>query len=500
MESEHGYNSTIKEEIPKESEIEIKEEFAKDPFAILETFSNTKDIRDIVKEDKMESNVSFPIEIEDFACKTELKPSQHGIQEINIEPEPCYNNTIMEDIPNENDIEIKEEFPKDPFALLETSNNCKDISIMVYAEKTSNFKCKSCNEDFSTKNKLSWHISQVHNSYPPIKEEILEESENEIKEEFPKDPFASLETFNNSEGASDTEYENHNSNDENKGYEAAYKNNSLLVSTSLKLLNGTKFILNDKIVDLTSKTSSNQNAKVSSKTTNYTKKCTYCWIEVKWRGHFQHEKACAKEFAKKSSRKLYAGHSKVSTKISDKKKERKCEHCDEMKHARSLKAHAEKCQKFRKLVKNGMDCGICSRSFVSKGTTALYMHLSHSHKNELVEKNETMEPNESMDKNDTLEQSKENITEEKVKKAQCGTCNDMIHIAAIKKHTRSCQNYQKLIRNGSECIVCSKNFESRKLLYSHIGKIHKHKVLELKKVSEENQRESMEQNVSIEQN
>ena len=258
-------------------------------------------------------------------------------------------------------------------------------------------------------------------------------------------------------------------------------------------------ILNDKgdipvtkIVDLTSKTSSNQSAKVSSKTTNYTKKCTYCWIEVKWRGHFQHEKACAKVFAKKSSRKLYAGYSKASTKISDKKKERKCEHCDEMKHARSLKTHVEKCQKFRKLVKNGMDCGICSRSFVSKGTTALYMHLSHCHKNELVEQNETMQPNESMDKNDTLEQSKENITEEKVKKAQCGICNDMIHIVAIKKHTKSCQNYQKLIRNGSECIVCSKNFESRKLLYSHIGKIHKHKVLELRRKSE--------QNVSIEQN
>ena len=419
----------------------------------------------------------------------------------------------MEEISRESEnVEIKDEFPKDPFASLETSNKCKDISVMVHeenvnsnnssipiTEKTSNFKCKFCNEDLSSKNKLSWHISQVHNSYPPIKEEILEESENEIKEEFPKDPFASLETFDNSEGASD----NYNSNDENKGNRADYKSNSLPVSRSLKPLNGTKSILNDKgailaakLVGLTSKTSNNQSAKVSSRTTNYTKKCTYCWIEVQWRGHFQHEKACSKEFAKqfakKSSRKSYAGQSRVSTQISDKKKERICEHCNEIKHARSLKAHAEKCQKFRKLVKNGMDCGICSRSFVSKGTTALYMHLSHSHKNELVEQNETMQPNESMGKNDTLEQSKENITEEKVKKAQCGYCTGMIHIAAIKKHTRSCQNYQKLIRNGSECIVCSKMFESRKLLYSHIGKIHKRKVLELRRKSE--------QNVSIEQN
>ena len=40
MEPEQGYNNTIKEEIPKQNKIEIKEEFPKDPFAILETFNN----------------------------------------------------------------------------------------------------------------------------------------------------------------------------------------------------------------------------------------------------------------------------------------------------------------------------------------------------------------------------------------------------------------------------------------------------------------------------
>ena len=90
---------------------------------------------------------------------------------------------------------------------------------------------------------------------------------------------------------------------------------------------------------------------------------------------------------KKKSRRSSAGQSKVSTPISDEKKGnyRKCPHCDEMKHVRSLKAHAEKCEKYRKFVKNGTDCVICSRSFESKGTKALYMHLSHSHKNEILE-------------------------------------------------------------------------------------------------------------------
>ena len=96
--------------------------------------------------------------------------------------------------------------------------------------------------------------------------------------------------------------------------------------------------------------------------------------------------------------------------------------------------------------------------------------------------------NESMDQNDTVEQSEENITEEtepaepkKAKKAQCGHCADMIPTGSLKKHTMSCVFYQKLIKNGLDCIVCTKTFQSRKLLYSHIGKIHKAALVELKK-------------------
>ena len=146
----------------------------------------------------------------DLAGKIEISPSQHFIQEFDIEPEPCYNNTIMEEIPKETETEIKEEFPEDPFASIETINNSKDISDMVHEEnvesnnssvpiieKTSNFKCKFCNEKLISKKKLNWHISQVHSSYPPIMEGMPEENENEIREEFSNDPFASFETFNN---------------------------------------------------------------------------------------------------------------------------------------------------------------------------------------------------------------------------------------------------------------------------------------------------------------
>ena len=110
-------------------------------------------------------------------------------------------------------------------------------------------------------------------------------------------------------------------------------------------------------------------------TATKTKKCSYCLVEVGSRGHFQHEAACARKVAKKSS----ANPSKDLTPVSDEKKENysKCSFCDEMKHSRSLKSHREKCVKYWKLVKNGTDCGICSKSFGSR--SLVYGHLSRSH-------------------------------------------------------------------------------------------------------------------------
>jgi formate dehydrogenase assembly factor FdhD len=91
--------------------------------------------------------------------------------------------------------------------------------------------------------------------------------------------------------------------------------------------------------------------------------------------------------------------------------------------------------------------------------------------------------NENMDRNDTVEQSEENITEKpkKAKNTHCGHCSDMIPTASFKRHTMSCPIYQKLIINSLDCMVCTKTFESRKKLYSHIGKIHKAALVELKK-------------------
>ena len=69
---------------------------------------------------------------EDFTDKTELKLPQNCIQELHFELESQSNSIVMEEISIESEIEIKEEFPKDPFASLETSNKCKDVGDMVY--------------------------------------------------------------------------------------------------------------------------------------------------------------------------------------------------------------------------------------------------------------------------------------------------------------------------------------------------------------------------------
>ena len=125
--------------------------------------------------------------------------------------------------------------------------------------------------------------------------------------------------------------------------------------------------------------SSPEKAEVVSTTTpstaTKTKTCSYCMVEVGSRGHFQHEAACARKVANKPS----ANQSKDSTPISDERKGNysKCSFCDEMKHSGSLKSHREKCVKYWKLVKNGTDCGICSKSFRSRSD--VYGHLSRSH-------------------------------------------------------------------------------------------------------------------------
>ena len=93
----------------------------------------------------------------------------------------------------------------------------KKLSLQQQFDSAPDSKDKSRNEDFVNKKELKpfQHCiqefdfesrSQYENT---IKKEILEESATEIKDEFPNDPFVSLETIENSEGVSDIVHENY---------------------------------------------------------------------------------------------------------------------------------------------------------------------------------------------------------------------------------------------------------------------------------------------------
>ena len=98
------------------------------------------------------SNPEDKLRNEDFSIKAELKTFQHY-------SEPHSNNTITE--------EIKKEFYHEPYVSLEEFNNSEDVSDMVH--ESYNLKKKNGGKEI-TRNSI------------------------EIKEEFPNDQFASLET------------------------------------------------------------------------------------------------------------------------------------------------------------------------------------------------------------------------------------------------------------------------------------------------------------------
>ena len=71
----------------------------------------------------------------------------------------------------------------------------------------------------------------------------------------------------------------------------------------------------------------------------------------------------------------------------------------------------------------------------------------------------------------------------KIKKSQCLYCSEIFTNSSIKSHSQNCQFYSKLIKNGLECSVCSKSFESRKDVNRHIGHNHKEAFSEIKQKS-----------------
>ena len=97
--------------------------------------------------------------------------------------------------------------------------------------------------------------------------------------------------------------------------------------------------------------------------------------------------------------------------------------------------------------------------------------------NDSTEQDLIIDENESMEQNDTVDERGDNVG--KIKKNKCPYCFETYHKDSIKRHSNFCGRYQKFVRNGSECSVCMKTFESRKELNGHIGRRHKKELNEI---------------------
>ena len=100
--------------------------------------------------------------------------------------------------------------------------------------------------------------------------------------------------------------------------------------------------------------------------------------------------------------------------------------------------------------------------------------------NDSTEQDLIIDENESMEQNDTVDEREDNVG--KIKKNQCPYCFETYHKDSIKRHSNICGLYQKFVRNGSECSVCMKTFESRRELNGHIGRRHKKELNEITKI------------------
>lgn len=55
---------------------------------------------------------------------------------------------------------------------------------------------------------------------------------------------------------------------------------------------------------------------------------------------------------------------------------------------------------------------------------------------------------------------------------KCPFCDEMKHSGSLKSHREKCVKYWKLVKNSTDCGICSKSFGSRSDVYGHLSRSH----------------------------
>ena len=165
--SDLHYDNTIKEEILEESDIEIKEEPANDPFASLETFNNSENVSDMVHEENLESiDSSHHYGLKPLRCKSEDLELEMKIKSETSESSNeanLYSAVDKEFKCNDCNAAFSSEIFHGMHGKRNYKMHVKNHEKPAKPAKPGSYKCSECKKIFPLKAQLNRHIKCVHN-------------------------------------------------------------------------------------------------------------------------------------------------------------------------------------------------------------------------------------------------------------------------------------------------------------------------------------------------
>ena len=343
---------------------------------------------------------------------------------------------------------------------------------------------KSRTEDFYSETKLKpmekFDFKPDLNYENTMKEEILEESDIEIKEEPVNDPFASLETFNNSENVSDMVHE-----EDMESIDSSHHEHVKSVHDGLKPLrcndyNGSKYEDLEFEMEIDSEASESSDDSKFLFSINKEFKCNSCDAAFSHNGNlYRHIKSvhsgvkslkcniCDKSFSHNGYLKNHIES------VHNQTKSFKCNICNK---SFSLKGNLKKHTESYHGEKKSFQCNKCDKVFSQKGYLKVHIETIHEGK-ETSRKNPLKNPFKCNDceagfsKKENLKMHIKSI-HSGVKSFKCTICDKKFSLNGnLKKHTASVHKQTKSFK----CAICDKTFSLKGNLKKHTESVHEEK-------------------------